>query len=137
MKRSTLYRLVLIFAVAGYAWLAWNVHQTGRDTSKETLCLFKDVTGLPCPSCGTTRSVVQLLHGNFSQAAYYNPFGFLLAGMMVIVPLWVIVDVVKGKESFFRFYRTVEYGFAHHRWISVPAVLIVAANWGWNILKGL
>jgi Protein of unknown function (DUF2752) len=31
-------------------------------------CLFKAATGIPCPGCGVTRSIVALLHGDFSHA---------------------------------------------------------------------
>jgi hypothetical protein len=36
-------------------------------------CLFKAATGLPCPGCGVTRSIVAILRGDFSHA---NVAGF-------------------------------------------------------------
>jgi len=32
-------------------------------------CLFKAATGLPCPGCGVTRSIVAILRGDFSHAS--------------------------------------------------------------------
>jgi hypothetical protein len=36
-------------------------------------CVFKGLTGLPCPTCGSTRSVVHLAHGDILSALAMNP----------------------------------------------------------------
>jgi hypothetical protein len=38
-------------------------------------CLFRRLTGLPCPTCGMTRSVVLSLHGHLAAALRVNPAG--------------------------------------------------------------
>lgn len=43
-----------------------------------SICLFKTLTGLPCPACGTTRGVMCLLSGDISSALLYNPCAVLL-----------------------------------------------------------
>ena len=48
------------------------------------LCPFRLVTGIPCPTCGLTRSWVAFMHGHLRESVAYNPFG----------PLTVIVAVV-------------------------------------------
>jgi len=49
-------------------------------------CLFKRLTGSPCPSCGFTRGTLSLLHGHPVQAWLYNPllFSFLGAASAVV-----------------------------------------------------
>ena len=44
------------------------------------LCLFKRVTGVPCPTCGFTRGMFSLLGGHPVEAWLYNPllFSFLI-----------------------------------------------------------
>jgi len=36
-------------------------------------CVFKGLTGIPCPTCGATRSVVYLSHGDILSAFTMNP----------------------------------------------------------------
>ena len=36
-------------------------------------CVFKGLTGIPCPTCGSTRSVVHLAHGDILSALAMNP----------------------------------------------------------------
>lgn len=38
-----------------------------------TRCYFKSVTGIPCPSCGMTRSYIHLFHGEWNQAFMDHP----------------------------------------------------------------
>jgi Protein of unknown function (DUF2752) len=38
-------------------------------------CSFRAATGLPCPTCGLTRSVVMSLHGEFARAWSMAPGG--------------------------------------------------------------
>lgn len=35
-------------------------------------CIFKKITGLQCPGCGSARACYHLLHGNFLTAIDYN-----------------------------------------------------------------
>lgn len=44
------------------------------------VCIFRIVTGYPCPTCGLTRSVVAIMHLDLIRAAHMNPYGFLIVG---------------------------------------------------------
>jgi hypothetical protein len=46
-------------------------------------CLFRKLTGLPCPTCGATRSVVHLAHGDISLAFMMNPLA--AAGILIAI----------------------------------------------------
>lgn len=55
-------------------------------------CSFLHATGLPCPGCGLTRSVMATLRGDFAAAWVYNPIGilmtllFLALGVLIFLP---------------------------------------------------
>ncbi len=42
------------------------------------ICAFKNLTGIPCPGCGLTRSFVCLGHGHFADSVRYHPLGPIL-----------------------------------------------------------
>jgi len=46
-------------------------------------CVFRAATGIPCPSCGTTRSLVHLAHGDIAGSLILNPLFFLV--MMTVL----------------------------------------------------
>ena len=43
-----------------------------------SICWIKHLTGLDCPSCGLTRSLASLAHGDLKQSIEYHPFGVLI-----------------------------------------------------------
>jgi hypothetical protein len=137
MNRKKLYILLAGLSLAGYAWLAWNVSESSEHPAIPTVCMFKEITHLPCPSCGTTRSLVLLLSGHVQESLLTNPFGMVLALALVILPLWVAIDTLRKSDSLFRRYTSAERAIARHWWIAVPAAALVVLNWCWNIAKGL
>lgn len=56
-----------------------------------SLCFFYDVTGLPCPGCGLTRSVTSISHLRFQEAWFYNPFGFPIHATFVLMAIYGIL----------------------------------------------
>ena len=46
-------------------------------------CVFHELTGLPCVTCGMTRCAIQFFHGHFIAALKWNPLVFTaLCGVM-------------------------------------------------------
>jgi hypothetical protein len=135
MSRKTLYTLLGLLLLAGYAWLAWNAAGVGVHGPVSAGCLFKAVTHVPCPSCGTTRAVLLLLHGDLSGSLLLNPFGAILFIALVVTPVWLLADMLRNRESLYRFYMAAERVLMRKAWISVPLVFLVIANWLWNISK--
>jgi hypothetical protein len=48
----------------------------GRIVLPET-CIFKNLTGLPCPGCGITRSMTSAVRGDISGSFSYHKLGLL------------------------------------------------------------
>jgi Protein of unknown function (DUF2752) len=49
-----------------------------------TLCLFRAVTGVPCPFCGGTTTAVDVGRGNLGAAVVANPLVFIGAIVLVL-----------------------------------------------------
>jgi hypothetical protein len=133
---NKLYLTLLTACLTGYIWIYHGVSSNIIDKKSMVVCPIKHVSGLPCPSCGTTRSVVSLLNGNFAEAFHINPIGYLIAIIMVLMPLWIITDVLLRKNSFQLFYLKFESIIAKPQF-AIPLILLLFMNWIWNITKGL
>jgi hypothetical protein len=137
LSRNKLYLIILIACVAGYVWLAMNWLYPPIHHSKETsICLLKHFTNIPCPSCGSTRSLLSILNGNFIEGFYLNPLGYLLLAIMIIAPIWVVYDLMRQSQTLMTFYKQTEI-FLSRKKIAIPAIALVLLNWAWNIYKGI
>jgi hypothetical protein len=137
LKRDNIYPILLIILFAGYLWIgiSFASGQTLPDDGGG-LCLVKHITGIPCPSCGSTRSVLALINGNISEAASLNPFGFIIALIMLITPFWMAYDTLSKRKTLYDFYCRSEI-FLRKPFVAVPLITIVVINWVWNIYKGV
>ncbi len=135
VRRKKLYLILLTACVAGYIWFFYNFYQN-QTNSNTTICLIKRVTNIPCPSCGTTRAIDALINGHFFQSVILNPLGLLVAVCMIIIPFWIIKDLITKKNSFLHFYLKTEVQLKKPQ-IAIPLILLIIINWIWNIYKEL
>lgn len=132
MTKNKLYILLSAACIAGYSWLYFS--NLGDNNTE--VCLFKQFTNLPCPSCGSTRAVLQLFHGNFRDAFYLNPLGYLIIALLLIIPLWITADLITAKATLSTFYQKAEC-FIKQKQIAIPLILVILVNWVWNIYKSV
>lgn len=135
MARTRLYSIIVLASLAGYVWIAY-LHAHGCNAHEPGACMIKSMTSIPCPSCGSSRSVMLILDGSFLAALRMNPFGFLISILLLVCPPWIIADVILKRNSFFHFYHTLE-AFIRIKWVSIMMIILIAANWIWNIMKGI
>lgn len=64
---------------AGGAGLVVLASWTPPDDPALSLCLIRRTLGLPCPGCGLTRGLSQLLQGNLARAMALHPLAPLAA----------------------------------------------------------
>lgn len=135
LSRNRLCLLLTLACLAGYGWLLFNYlfPAKGEATS---VCLIRYVTNIPCPSCGSTRSVIALVNGHWFEAFYWNPIGLLLALIMVVAPLWMSYDWTVRRDSMWMVYIRIE-AKLRQKYIALPAISLVLVLWIWNIYKGL
>ena len=115
--------VLLVSALAVFAWMSLGL--------PTPLCPLHVVTGIPCPTCGLTRGLGCLLHGNLMEAFLFNPllmvlllgagFYLLYAGVVVIGRLprlrW---EPLSRRTSVC---------------VRVGVALLVAANWVYLLWK--
>jgi hypothetical protein len=62
----------------------------GLDHLGVSLCVFRLATGLPCPTCGSTRALGRLAHLDLTGALAMNP---LAAAGAIALLAWGVVDL--------------------------------------------
>lgn len=88
-----------------------------------TFCVFRAVTGVPCPTCGSTRAALALASGEVDLAFRYNP---LISAAWLLLPGALLGAFVFRARS-----RSISPGT--RRWAVRGVVLVLAvaglANW--------
>jgi hypothetical protein len=134
MSRNKLYLLFFLLSLAGYTWVFWNFSRVQSIDNPVRFCLFKKITSLPCPSCGTTQSVLAIIRGNFDEAVKKNPLGFIVFPVLIILPVWILFDFILRRNSFYNFYPVMEH-FIRRKWVAYPVILLLLMNWVINIFS--
>jgi hypothetical protein len=109
---------------------------TSKNTEIGTMCYIKWISSYPCPACGTTRSVYHLLDNNWLLALKSNPLGYLAVLSLIVLPLWVLFDLLFKRETLFVTYQWINNQLKNPK-IWIPLALLMLANWIWNIYKEL
>jgi len=99
------------------------------------ICLFRNMTGYPCPFCGFTRAFVGLAHGRWSstliECPAVIPLFITTAGLLV----WNLLGLLSG--------RIITLGPALHQhsrsWIFVMmgGGTMLLGNWIYRLVEGL
>ncbi|RZJ73276.1 DUF2752 domain-containing protein [Flavobacterium sp.] len=134
MKKDKLYSLAGWACAAGYLYFV--LFGFVLKESPFGVCLFKNATGIPCPSCGATRALKLLVHGEFWESLLMNPIGIILAVFMILIPIWILSDKIQNHQSFYNFYLKSEQRLRKPA-VAITLVALVVANWVWGISKGL
>lgn len=102
--KSNIIAFMVIFGIFyGYVFL----------TNSGTKCYIKKMTGIPCPTCGMTRSYLHLFRGEFHEAFYDHP-------LFIAVPFIIIAVLL----SYF-FYKNVKIRKATNIFLIAMVVLFV------------
>lgn len=78
--------LAMLAAAVLYAVYRYDPSHTGWMPK----CVFRMLTGLDCPSCGSTRALHELLHCNFAAGIRYNPFILVSWPILAVVVLYTV-----------------------------------------------
>ena len=87
-------------------------------------CTFKEVTGLPCPSCGMTTSFTLLVRGDVWNSLRANFAGTALATVGLIFLPWSIASAWRGR---FLYVHSLEMTLFR---LSIIFMILLFGRWG-------
>jgi hypothetical protein len=90
------------------------------------ICHLRLFTGIPCPTCGTTRAFLALLDGRPLDALLLNP---LMVVLGIAVGVIVGLRVIAGRQL------VVHFSARQLPWLWVFAVVIFLLNWAYVIAQ--
>lgn len=92
-------------------------------------CAFRQLTGIPCPTCGATRSLVLLAEGDLAGSFFFNP----------AVPLTLIAIFLLGMAQFLAWFDramiTFQVTSSEARLFRTGTVAALLANWAYLVLQ--
>lgn len=133
-----IYWIAILICLLGFLILIQEIYNQKSNAKNANIgfCIIKSTTNIPCPSCGSTRSAVQLLNGNIINAIKLNPFGLLIAGFLFFIPFFILYDIIFRKKILEKIYYKSEQVLKNKK-IFIGLIVVIIINWIWNIKKGL
>jgi len=91
-------------------------------------CIFHEITGFPCPTCGGTRSLIALSQFDLVSSFMYNPLVPLFAVGLIVFSLLFFIGAFTKKSL------SVRLTGRGKRIIRYSAFALIAFNWLFLIL---
>jgi hypothetical protein len=89
-----------------------------------SVCTFRQMTGIPCPGCGLTRSIVAAVHGDWIASYAYHRLGPIvlvyLAMQLAYRLTWLAVEPFRAAIS--RAGRIIDLAL-------IPLMALLFLNW--------
>lgn len=119
LDHELLWLLVSVTAAGvGAAWLALHLPWPR--------CNFQALFGIPCVTCGSTRSALALLHGDILGAWSWNPLATLAMGAIALFDLYALAVLIRRGPR-------LRISFGRAKW-PLLIVLFIAAGLNWIYL---
>jgi hypothetical protein len=129
MNRSQVKSVYATFIVVSVASVLWLIYSLVFPQQQLISCPFQAITGIGCPSCGITRSVLSIAGFDLPAAWNFNPLGFPVFVMVLLTPALLIYDFVFQRRIFYVLYERMEQFLKNHRLVSASLVVVVVVNW--------
>lgn len=91
-------------------------------------CPLRNITGLPCPTCGGTHTAISLTRGQLWEALHTNP---LVTVGMILFGVWLLAGLLATVFPGMR--RDLELTPVEKRTARILAVLLFILAWIWQI----
>jgi Protein of unknown function (DUF2752) len=92
-------------------------------------CVFRAFTGIPCPTCGATRSLVHLANGNLSASFSMNPAIALLTFAALLMLAYDVATLFSGSRI------SLSLTPREATLTRAGAVVVLLANWAYLVLN--
>jgi hypothetical protein len=92
------------------------------------VCVFHQLTGLPCVTCGMTRCAIQFFHGHFLAALKWNPLIFAVLCGVVAFDLYALLVLVMRTPRL-----RIAFGQAEKKYARVIVIIALAVNWAYLV----
>jgi hypothetical protein len=88
------------------------IMQTDGDIEhSQSICPFKLLTGMPCPGCGITKSIVFLYKGEWDKSLSYHLFGPLVVVVALFAIVLFSVELILKRNLLSGFLYNVKLGY--------------------------
>jgi hypothetical protein len=87
-------------------------------------CIFHEITGLPCVTCGMTRSAIAFFQGHFLAALKWNPLVFVFLFGAMVFDLYAFAVLVTRSPRL-----RVVFGQAERKYGRGAVICALALNW--------
>src|SRR5215212_9247658 len=92
-RRSTVVGIWALLAAGAVYLFVFEPGQSGFFP----VCMFRLLTGLTCPGCGTTRALHEIVHGHFLAAFMLNPLLLIASPFLLLAFLRYSAIVLQGR----------------------------------------
>jgi hypothetical protein len=72
--------------------------------SQNSICLFKNLTGIECYGCGMTRAILSAIHFRFVDAFHYNKLFLVVLPLLIYIWAKTILSIWPGSEFIFNMF---------------------------------
>jgi len=117
-------------------WLSASVSSVGLAAAWLTIglpwpvCIFHELTGLPCVTCGMTRCAIQFFHGHFAAALKWNPLIFTLLCGVIAFDLYAFATLTMRVPRL-RIHVSTKRA---NTFLRVSVISAIALNWIYLLL---
>ncbi len=137
-SRNSFYwpRLLALALLAGSLLLPLLAFDWVTSPQALVLCPLRAVTGIPCPSCGLTRSLAYLERGHLAQALKFHPFSPLILVLALALLVLLLLELATHKSIIrnpLESRRSIYFLFAVVIIFQIARTAVFFANGGWTI----
>ena len=129
-KAPTSFRVVCALLIVG-GWIGARVIPWERVWTFRT-CLFRRLTGLPCPFCELTHSCVYTARGRIAEALLINPLGPICMAVSLATLAGLLVLLAKKSPPL-----DIDAVFVRYPILKPSIFILWGINWAFMILRAI